>query len=163
MAELRRVFSERRIHLSGRVRARVRLRGLLCDEGSGDVVLVPADVFVVDRGFEAAFVLVEASRSFENEKVDWRPDDFASVGLKGKLGRYGASCSANMPLSTERDRCTAAFFASDNLSVAVFSPTSLPISYIPTKRQIVEIRKSWVFLYHRSKRSGLRKGQSANI
>jgi hypothetical protein len=35
-----------------------------------------------------------------------------------------------MPLSTDRDRCTAAFFASGNLSVALFSPTSLPISYI---------------------------------
>ena len=55
--------------------------------------------------------------------------NLASVGLKGKLGRYGASCSANMPLSTDRDRCTAAFLASGNLSAVVFSPTSLPISY----------------------------------
>jgi len=35
-----------------------------------------------------------------------------------------------MPLNTERERCTAAFFASGNLSVAVFAPTGLPILYM---------------------------------
>ena len=29
-------------------------------EGSGDVVLAPADALVLDRVFEAAFVLIEA-------------------------------------------------------------------------------------------------------
>ena len=32
-------------------------------EGSGDVVFVPADALVVDRVFEAAFIVVEAGRS----------------------------------------------------------------------------------------------------
>ena len=60
-------------------------------EGSGDAVLVPADALVVDRVFEAAFIVVEARgagfhldefldvlsvHAFENEKVDWRPDEF---------------------------------------------------------------------------------------
>jgi len=35
-----------------------------------------------------------------------------------------------MPLNTERERWMAAFLASGNLSVAVLSPISLPISYM---------------------------------
>jgi len=68
--------------------------------------------------------------AFEDEKVDRCTDEFGLGGAEREVGQIGASCSANMPLNTERERCTAAFFASGNLSAVVFSPTSLPISYM---------------------------------
>ena len=48
---------------------------------------------------------------------------FTSVLIKNDI-------AISMPLNTERDRCTAAFLASGNLSLALFSPISLPISYM---------------------------------
>ena len=74
-------------------------------EPSGHAVLVPADALIYDRVFEAVFVVIEAGgtgfhfdeddfldvlrvHAFENEKVDRRPRNFASVGLKGKLVPY---------------------------------------------------------------------------
>ena len=111
------------------------------------MVLVPADALVYDRVLEGVLIVVEARGSgfhfdedhfldalfvhaFEDEEIDRRSDEFGLGGAEREIGKVGVRGSANMPPSTERDRRTAAFFASGNLSAVVFSPTSLPISYI---------------------------------
>jgi hypothetical protein len=75
-------------------------------EGSGDVVLVPADTLVFDRVFEAVFVVIETRgagfhfnedhfldvlrvHAFEDEEVDWRSDEFRLGGTEREVRKIG--------------------------------------------------------------------------
>ena len=65
--------------------------------GEGDVVLVPADTFVVDRVFEAMFVVVQPGRAgFDFE---------ARLSLAAvKIGKLGKSPFATSKPKIARDR-----------------------------------------------------------